>query len=269
MTYPIDPNQALLTWCLRHGLWAQRLDASTPGPFTSNGTVRSPSQGSFPVACVVGEESTPMAYRAQAGDDSPRVLVVCESERGRTGSAADAIAAAAARNGADALASTIDDTPPARVAQADAVILGCWAPGKVPFGDEPARRLADWIETLPNLDGKPVGVFCVYRFFPHTFADMATRVAETELRLVDRLVRKVVHGWQRSVRSTSSRSTPTQLSWPKAFWSASEQPDRPRGPASPIRRDSVIDAHRRVQAPYSQGAYRHARRNSNPQPPDP
>lgn len=190
MTYPINPNPALLTWCLRHGLWAQRLDASTPGPAASNGTVRSPSQGSFPVASVVGEESTPVAYRAQAGDDSPRVLVVCESERGRTGSAADAIATAAARHGADALTGTIDDTPPARVAQADAVILGCWAPGKVPFGDEPARRLADWIETLPNLDGKPVGVFCVYRFFPHTFADMATRVAETERNLVGRLERK-------------------------------------------------------------------------------
>ena len=188
--YPIDPNQALLTWCLRHGLWAQRLDDSTPSPAASNGTVRSPSQGSSLAACVVGEESTPMAYRAQAGDDSPRVLVVCESERGRTGSAADAIATAAARHGADALTGTIDDTLPARVAHADAVILGCWAPGKVPFGDEPARRLTGWIEALPNLDGKPFGVFCVYRFFPHTFADMATRVAETERKLVDRLVRK-------------------------------------------------------------------------------
>lgn len=190
MTYPINPNQALLTWCLRHGLWAQRLDASTPSPAASNGTARSPSQDSSLAASVVSEESTPMAHRTQAGDESPRVLVVCESERGRAGSAADAIATAAARHGADTLTGTIADTPPARVTQADAVILGCWTPGKVPFGDEPARRLTGWIETLPNLDDKPVGVFCVYRFFPHTFADMTTRVAETEHKLVGRLVRK-------------------------------------------------------------------------------
>lgn len=131
-----------------------------------------------------------MPYRPQAGDESPRVLVVCESERGRAGSAADAIATAAAHHGADALTGTIANTPPAQIAQADAVILGCWTPGKVPFGDEPARRLAGWIETLPSLDGKPVGVFCVYRFFPNTFADMATRVGETEHKLVGQLERK-------------------------------------------------------------------------------
>jgi len=190
MTYPINPNQALLTWCLRHGLWAQRLDASTLSPAASNGTVQAPSQGRSLAASVEGEESAAETHWASVGEEGPRVLVVCESERGRTGSAADAIATAAARHGAEALTGTIDDTSPARVAQADAVIFGCWAPGKVPFGDEPARRLAGWIETLPNLDGKPVGVFCVYRFFPHTFADMATRVAETERKLVGRLVRK-------------------------------------------------------------------------------
>ncbi|NIQ29795.1 MAG: hypothetical protein GTN89_05360, partial [Acidobacteria bacterium] len=35
------------------------------------------------------------------------------------------------------------------------------------------------IGALPPLDGKRVGVFCTYRFFPHTFADTVTRVSET------------------------------------------------------------------------------------------
>jgi hypothetical protein len=66
------------------------------------------------------------------------------------------------------------------------VIAGCWTPGNVPFGDAPTRRMAAWVEALPPLDGKPVGVFCTYRFFPHTFADTAARTAETEHELASR-----------------------------------------------------------------------------------
>lgn len=37
--------------------------------------------------------------------------------------------------------------------------------------------------TLPELHGKPVGLYCSYTFFPHTFADTATRTAEALARM--------------------------------------------------------------------------------------
>ena len=78
------------------------------------------------------------------------------------------------------LLAALPDAGPAELAEADALIAGCWMPGKAPFGDEPMRRLISWIESLEPLNGKPIGVYCTYRFFPHTFADTATRTAETE-----------------------------------------------------------------------------------------
>lgn len=56
----------------------------------------------------------------------------------------------------------------------------------MPFGGEPTTRMVRWIDGLPPLDGKPVGVFCTYRFFPHTFADTAARTAETQGELARR-----------------------------------------------------------------------------------
>jgi flavodoxin len=107
------------------------------------------------------------------------ILVAYEGRRGRARQAADAVADAAASRGVAALIRAIDEVEPAHLTTTAAVIAGCWTVGKVPFGDRPTRRMARWVETLPPLDGKPVGLFCTYRFFPHTFADMTTRTAET------------------------------------------------------------------------------------------
>lgn len=114
------------------------------------------------------------------------LLVIYESELGRVRDAVDAIANAAASHGVATLIRSIDEFEPEHLESADAVIAGCWTQGKVPFGDAPTRNLAAWIEDLPALDGMPVGVFCTYRFFPHTFADTATRTAETENELSKR-----------------------------------------------------------------------------------
>jgi flavodoxin len=108
------------------------------------------------------------------------VIVVCESQRGRAGKVAAAARDAARTRGFGATIGVIDDLAPATIGAADALIAGCWMPGKAPFGDEPMRRLISWIESLEPLNGKPIGVYCTYRFFPHTFADTATRTAETE-----------------------------------------------------------------------------------------
>jgi flavodoxin len=112
------------------------------------------------------------------------ILVVYESPRGRARDTAEAVARAAASHGVATLISSIDEDVAKRVAKsADALIAGCWISGKVPFGGAPTQRMFDWIESLPPLEGKPVGVFCMYKFFPNTFADMATRTAEVESTL--------------------------------------------------------------------------------------
>jgi flavodoxin len=107
------------------------------------------------------------------------VLVAYESDRGRARHAAEALAHAAASHGVPTLTLPIDEVEPTHLAGVDAIIAGCWMPGKVPFGDMPTRRLGRWIDQLPPCEGRPAAVFCTYRFLPHTFADTATRTAET------------------------------------------------------------------------------------------
>ena len=107
------------------------------------------------------------------------VLVVYESKRDRSREVADAIADAAADHNLSTLIRTIDETTPKQIASAAAVVAGCTAAADVPFGHKPTRSIAQWINGLDSLEGKPVGVFCAYKFFPHTFADTTVRVSET------------------------------------------------------------------------------------------
>lgn len=127
---------------------------------------------------------------AEGTDQSGTVVVVCESQRGRASAVAAAARDAAKARGFEATVGVIEDVAPSTIAAADALIAGCWMPGKAPFGDEPMQRMMDWIESLEPLEGKPIGIFCTYRFFPHTFADTATRTAETERALKVRFERK-------------------------------------------------------------------------------
>lgn len=140
------------------------------------------------------------------------LLVIYESELGRARDAADAIANAAAAHGVATLIRSIEEFEPSHLESAGAVVAGCWTQGKVPFGDTPTRNLAAWVEDLPALDGMPVGVFCTYRFFPHTFADTATRTAETENELSTRFEAKGAKVVARmSINSGSIDDGATQL----------------------------------------------------------
>lgn len=106
------------------------------------------------------------------------VLVVIEGGHARSQAAAHAIVDAATSYGVDARFLTIDKAEGSDVAAASALVVGCVAKTDTPFGGACAQSLTSWIEALPTLDGKPVGVFCTYRFFPHTFADVTTRTSE-------------------------------------------------------------------------------------------
>jgi flavodoxin len=118
------------------------------------------------------------------------ILVAYDGEHGQIRQVADAVADAAASRGVATILLSVGDIEPTHVDSADGVIAGCWTPGDVPFGGKPTRRMATWIDSLPPLNNKPVGVFCLFRFFPHTFADTTTRVAESLDQLSNRFEMK-------------------------------------------------------------------------------
>jgi hypothetical protein len=79
----------------------------------------------------------------------------------------------------------IDQVMPADIARARTLLVGGWVRTRYPFGGDTIEHALEWIDSLPPLDGKQVGVFCTYRFFPRTFADTTARVSEA-LGLVKR-----------------------------------------------------------------------------------
>ena len=106
------------------------------------------------------------------------MYIAYESRRGRAHRAADSVAEAAASLGVATLVRSIDEAVSDDLTANPALVVGCWVKVDTPFGGEPVRRVVDWMESLPNLHGKPVGLFCTYTFFPHTFADTAARTSE-------------------------------------------------------------------------------------------
>lgn len=106
------------------------------------------------------------------------MYITYEGRRGRARRAAEAIAEAAASHGVATLVRSINEAVPEDIQAAPALIIGCWTKVDTPFGGEPVRLVTKWIDSLPELHGKPVGMFCTYTFFPHTFADTTARTSE-------------------------------------------------------------------------------------------
>ncbi len=106
------------------------------------------------------------------------MYIVHESGRGKARRAAEAVAKAAAAHGMPTLVRSTSDAISDDILEAPALVAGCWTKIDTPYGGEPVRSMSNWIEALPELHGKPVGLFCAFTFFPHTFADTATRTAE-------------------------------------------------------------------------------------------
>jgi hypothetical protein len=113
-----------------------------------------------------------------ASDSSGDVLIAYESAQGRAPRAAAAMARAVRDLGREPVVTLIDQVRPADVVNARTLLVGGWARTRYPFGGDTIEHALRWIESLPPLDGKQVGVFCTYRFFPRTFADTTARVSE-------------------------------------------------------------------------------------------
>ena len=106
------------------------------------------------------------------------MYIVYDGRSSKTRQAAGQILAAAADRGLSATQSDIAEVRGDDIASADVLVVGCTARVDTPFGGRTREEARTWVESLPDLDGKPVGVFCTYSFFPHTFADVTTRTAE-------------------------------------------------------------------------------------------
>lgn len=68
--------------------------------------------------------------------------------------------------GAEVTVEAIGNLPPTAVREADLVLAGTWVEGFVLFGVGPAKAMRRWVADLPDMTGKPVGVFCTYAFNP-------------------------------------------------------------------------------------------------------
>ncbi len=115
------------------------------------------------------------------------VLIVYEGRRGSTRRIAEALEQAVVQHGHVGRIAVLEDTTSQEVAAADALLVGCWSESDERFGGETTAHLIDWIETLPELDGKPIGVYCAYSALPRPFADVAGHAAETLAELHDHL----------------------------------------------------------------------------------
>ncbi len=113
------------------------------------------------------------------GDPGGTVLIAYGDPGSMTKRATDLMAQAVRAQGRLPLVKLLDQVTEEDVRAADHLLVGCRARTRYRFGGPPVEQAMRCIGALPPLDGKRVGVFCTYRFFPHTFADTVTRVSET------------------------------------------------------------------------------------------
>lgn len=95
-----------------------------------------------------------------------RVLVCYESQGGTTARAAHGVARAFTGRGDQVRVAPITEVTWDELVAADTVVVGTWVEGLVVAGVRPAGAMRRWLERLPSLGGKPVGIFCTYAVAP-------------------------------------------------------------------------------------------------------
>ena len=103
-----------------------------------------------------------------------RVLILYETRRGTTLTAARAIRDGIRERGHTATAAPIRAVDAGTVAAADAVIVGSWTQGMFVAKVGPAAGALEGIADLPSLDGRPAAVFCTCDVAPHGTLDVLT-----------------------------------------------------------------------------------------------
>jgi hypothetical protein len=107
-----------------------------------------------------------------------RVLILYESRRGHTLTAARAIRDALRDLGLEATAAPLRGTDPGTIAAADAFVVGTWVKGLLVVGVGPATGTEEGIRSLPRLDGKPAIAFCTCDLAPRRTLDSVSEWLE-------------------------------------------------------------------------------------------
>jgi hypothetical protein len=120
-----------------------------------------------------------------------RVLVLYESRRGHTLTAARALRDELRRLGLEATAAPLRGTDPGTIAAADAFVVGTWVQGLLLVGVGPAAGTEEGVRALPALGGKPAIVFCTCGLAPRGTLDtlaswLTERGADVRGRIVFR-----------------------------------------------------------------------------------
>jgi hypothetical protein len=95
-----------------------------------------------------------------------RVLVCYESVGGTTTATALAIADQFAAFGARVTTLPISKVGAREFAAADVVVVGTWVEGLIIARVHPAKAMRRWLEKLPQLGSRPIGIFCTYGVDP-------------------------------------------------------------------------------------------------------
>ncbi|NNN09698.1 MAG: FAD-dependent oxidoreductase [Acidimicrobiaceae bacterium] len=138
-------------------------DALT-GPST---VVEAMAQGRRAARAIMDAQPNSPSRSTQSRELQPRRILVCfESEGGSTADAAQRIGAQLREYGARVDVMALEKVGPMDLAHADAIVVGTWVEGLVVAKVHPAKATRQWLDALPWLGGRPVGVFCTYGVDP-------------------------------------------------------------------------------------------------------
>jgi flavodoxin len=165
------------------GLWAAALpvderlwvvgDALT-GPST---VVEAMAQGRRAAKAILDAQPSRPSPAECRPSVAPRVLVCHESVGGTTAATATAIAGQLAAVGARVSTLPIAEVGARELAAADVVIVGTWVDGLVVARVHPAKAMRKWLEAMPRLGSRPVGIFCTYGVDPKsTLSEMRSAI---------------------------------------------------------------------------------------------
>ena len=104
------------------------------------------------------------------------VVVIYESMRGHTRSAAEMIAGVSAPAGIDVTVLEATNLDYGKLAEADLIFVGCWTDGLFFFGQKPGNAFK--FRAMPVLDRKRVAVFCTYAVNPGKTAQKLAAIME-------------------------------------------------------------------------------------------
>lgn len=106
-----------------------------------------------------------------------RALILYETRRGFTLTVARAVRDAVRAEGHQAYTAPIRAVDVGSVAAADALVVGSWVQGMIVMKVGPASGALEGIAALPDLRGRPVGLYCTCAVSPRgTLETMASRL---------------------------------------------------------------------------------------------